>query len=265
MGAHLASWTLGGEPVVWVSDHAVLDGSKPIRGGVPLCFPWFAAGPDGDLSPSHGVARTASWTPVETVGEEVLAWQLSSDDVADAPGAEHLPGAFRVRYAVSLPDPSGELSLDLQISNPADAPLPVEAALHTYLAVADIAATTVTGLDGADYLNKVRGLRRRQDGPVRVLGETDNVYDSPGTPHLVVEDGRRSVQVQSRGTTQTVIWNPGPENARRMSDLGDQEWREFVCVESAATGARGLVVDPGGTHTLGCSIHVGQLGEGPWT
>lgn len=255
-GAHLASWTVRGEPVVWLSERAVLDGSRAIRGGVPICFPWFAAGPDGAHSPSHGPVRTTVWTPDDTLEQEVLAWRLSSADVAGAPGAEHLPGAFELRYAVSLPDASQALSVALQITNPGTDPLRVEAALHTYLAVADVTGTTVTGLDGADYLDKVRGLRRRQDGPVRLDGEIDNVYDSPGTEDLRVEDGQRTIHLHPVGATQTVVWNPGPRAAAEMSDLDDEEWRDFVCVEAAATGARALTIPPGGSHVLACAIVV---------
>ncbi|WP_281964029.1 D-hexose-6-phosphate mutarotase [Serinicoccus marinus] len=257
-GAHLATWELAGAPVVWCSEQAVLDGSKAIRGGVPVCFPWFADGPAGDLSPAHGVLRTATWHLDTATGDEVWAWTITDQDVVGSPGAEHVPGPFRVRYAVALgqEDDAPTLDLRLTVHNPGAAPLPVEVALHTYLGVADATTATVHGLSGAEALDKVTGRRGRVEGAVGFEGETDLVVDSPGSPAVEVRDGTRVLRVRSHGATQTVVWNPGAEKAAAMSDLGTQEWRDFVCVETAATAGLGLTLDPGATHTLGCTIAV---------
>lgn len=259
-GAHLASWEVDGRPVVWLSENAVLDGSAPLRGGIPLCFPWFATGPHGGLSPSHGVVRTASWRPATVAGDEVWAWDLDSADISGAPGQEHLPGPFTLRYAVSLPRyaVAPQLSVALTVSNPASTPLRVEAALHTYLAVRDVQRTMVTGLDGAAYFDKVTQEHLRQDGPVRPDGPIDNVYDATGTPYLSVDDGGRVIDVRSEGATQSVIWNPGAAGASSMSDLGDDEWRSFVCVESAFTGDRAVTIPGLESHRLGSTITVRQ-------
>lgn len=259
-GAHLASWEVDGRPVIRLAEQAVLDGSRAIRGGIPLCFPWFADGPGGSLSPSHGVVRTATWRPTASTGTEIWAWELTSDDVAGAPGHDHLDGPFALRYAVSLADPGHppRLQVELLVTNPADTPVRVEAALHTYLAVADLTRTSLTGLDGAAYLDKLDGVRHRQDGPVHLEGAIDNVYDSPGSPCVSVDDGERVLDVHAAGATQCVVWNPGPEQAATMSDLGDAEWRRFVCVEAAATGEHALHLPPGGSHRLGCTVTVQQ-------
>ncbi len=257
-GAHLSSWELDGRPVVWCSEAAVLDGSKAIRGGVPVCFPWFAAGPDGSLSPSHGLVRTTSWHRAAARDTEVWAWTVTDEDVAGSPGVEHLPGPFRLRYAVSLPTPAEHpsLRLDLEVTNPGAEVLPVEVALHTYLAVHDVLQTQVLGLEGAGYLDKTTGRRGRLQGPLRIQGPTDAVVDSPGQPHVEVVDGDRRLVLETQGSTQTVVWNPGPEQAAEMSDLQDDAWPGFLCVETAATGDRGLRVPPGATHTVGCTITV---------
>lgn len=254
-GATVASWHLDGRQVIWLSPRAVLDGSTAIRGGVPICFPWFANGPEGDLSPSHGLLRTATWTPATARGEEVLAWTLSSVDLQDRAGAEHLPGPFEVRYGVSLH--GDDLGLLLEVHNPGTTAYRVEAALHTYLAVADLARAEVHGLDGVPYLDKVTGTREVQDGPVRFDGETDNVYDGTGAPGLVLHDGAGGrVELRTEGATQTVVWNPGAENSARMADLGPDVHAEFACVEAAATADRALEVPGQGTVRLGCRFAV---------
>ncbi len=255
-GAHLAEWTVDGLPRVWLSQHAVLDGSAPVRGGVPVCFPWFAAGPHDDLTPSHGVVRTATWRPVTPGPEEVWAWEIGSDDVAGAPGAEHVPGPFLARYAVSLQGEDGEetLHLALRITNTGEHDYRAEAALHTYLAVEDVRQVRILGLEGADYLDKVTGSRHVQDGPVELTGETDRVYERSGP--VVVEDRAGLVhhEVLPDGAAQTVVWNPWAEKAAGLPDLGDEEWLRFVCVETVARGERALVIPAGGTVGVSCAL-----------
>lgn len=257
-GAHLATWELDGEPVVWLSEAAVLDGSKAIRGGVPICFPWFADGPDGEHSPSHGVVRTATWRPASTRREEVWAWELAHIDVAGVPGAHQIPGPFDLRYAVRL-SPAGAgrspaLELDLQVHNPGPTTYDAEVALHNYVAVGDVEQVRIEGLDGADYLDKVSGTRRHQDGPVRLTGETDRVYERSGPVRVHDQAGGRAVVIHPRGAAQTVVWNPWAEQAAATADLSEDSWRRFVCVETAATGQQALTLVPGQTHSVGCSV-----------
>lgn len=257
-GAHLASWELAGDPVLWLSERAVLDGSASIRGGVPICFPWFADGPDGDHSPSHGVVRTVTWHVTPAQDDELWAWELSDADVAGAPGSDLVPGPFRLRYAVRLTrdgeDRSPTLNLALVIHNTGAEAYLVEAALHTYLAVRDVRQVQIQGLAGAEYLDKVTGRRALQDGALVLTEETDRVYDRSGP--VVVEDraGGRLLEVTPTGATQTVVWNPWRQQAADLPDVDDGGWRRFVCVETAATADRALAVAPGATVALGCSI-----------
>lgn len=273
-GAHLAEWSVDGQRRIWLSEEAVLDGSAPIRGGVPICFPWFAAGPHDDLQPAHGVVRTARWRPVDPGPGEIWAWEIGAEDVTGQPGAEHVPGPFLARYAVSLradgpaPGSAGEgagagalgngqtgedaLFLTLQVTNTGPQDYRVEAALHTYLAVADVRRVRLLGLEGAAYLDKVTGRREVQRGPVVLDGETDRVFDRSGP--VVVEDPAGSVhhEVRPAGAAQTVVWNPWAEKAAAFSDLGDDEWTRFVCVETAARGERALMVPAGDTVEVSC-------------
>lgn len=255
-GAHLAEWSVDGVTRVWLGEQAVLDGSAPIRGGVPICFPWFAAGPDGDLTPSHGVVRTARWRQVATTADEVWAWEIGSQDVADGPGAEHVPGPFLARYAVSLRGEDGEetLRLALRVTNTGDRDYRAEAALHTYLAVEDVRQVSVLGLEGAEYLDKVTGLREVQQGPVELTGETDRVYDRSGP--VLVEDraALAHYEVRPGGAAQTVVWNPWADRAAVLPDLGDDEWLRFLCVETAARGEHALTLPAGDTVEVSCAL-----------
>lgn len=253
-GAHLASWELDGEPVVWLSEHAVLDGTRGIRGGVPICFPWFANGPDGSLQPSHGLARTATWRPVPPREDEVWAWELTRDDVSGSAGAEHVPGDFTARYAVSL-SAQDTLAIELVVTNPTDTAYQVEVALHTYLQVTDVSQVRLLQLEDADYWDKVTQTSRRQQDVVTVQGEVDRIYQRGG--QVSVDDpGRRHILVASHGSAQTVVWNPGSTQARALTDLGDDEWREFICVETAAIGEDALTLSAGSTVQIGAKYMV---------
>lgn len=263
-GAHVAEWAVDGVPVVWLSEHAVLDGSRPVRGGVPICYPWFADGPQGGLSPSHGLVRTRTWATAEVEGEEVWAWRIGAEDLAGAPGAEHLPGDFRARYAAALG--RGEhgpvLELTLSVHNPSEEDQVVEVALHTYLHVGDVREIAVLGLEDATYLDKVTGRHEVQSGPLRLTGETDRVYDRSGP--VVVEDrtALRAMHVLPRGAAQTVVWNPWAQKAAGLADLGDEEWLRFVCVETAARGERALDLRAGTTVEVGVDIVLSSAVDG---
>lgn len=250
-GAHLASWTLDGEPVIWVSPNARLDGKHAIRGGVPLCLPWFGNGPSGDLVPSHGPARTTTWTPVppDSSHRELWAWELPSVNLAEAPGAQHLPGAFLARYAVSLTT-AHELELTLRITNTSSQGYRLEAALHTYLQVSDLSQARILGLENSWYADKVTGRREHQEGAVRFTKEIDRVYDSPAPVHLD-DPGRRHIMVRGHGSAQTVLWNPGAQKGSALTDLGDPAWADFVCVETAAIGDGALEIAAGQSVSIG--------------
>lgn len=215
-GAHLASWELEKEPVVWLSPAAVLDGSTAIRGGVPICFPWFADGPDGEHSPGHGVVRTATWSPAPARDDEVWAWELQDTGVADARGAHQIPGPFHLRYAVRLspgaPEGSPALDLHLELHNPGSTAYTVEVALHTYLAVGDVERIRIEGLDGAHYLDKVTGRDEHQAGALGLTGETDRVYDRSGP-----------VQVHDPVHARVLeLAPPGRDPDRRLEPVGQE-------------------------------------------
>ncbi len=246
-GAHVTAWTPeGSAPVLYLSPEARFPPGTAIRGGVPICFPWFGPGRDGNLSPSHGPVRLTEWEPldVQRDGDDVrLTFGLTAPVARSiAPDAPY--PAVGLSYVVTL---GRELDLALTIHALADAD--VEAALHTYLAVEDVRTTSIAGLEGASYLDKVTGDETGpQEGAVRFAGETDRVYDASGT--VALDDGARRLEVSSEGGTKTVVWNPWSEKAASMGDLPDDAWTRFVCIETAAVHDGPIVVPAGAQHTL---------------
>jgi D-hexose-6-phosphate mutarotase len=262
-GAHLTHYAgADGHPALFLSERSRFEAGQPIRGGVPVVFPWFGPHPtDGD-APGHGVARTAGWRllTVDRPDPGTVALELGLD--AGEAGDPRGGAGWRLRYRLEI---GPRLRLALSVEGPPEAPLRCEMALHTYLAVRDVRQVRVHGLEGVRYLDKTRGFHPTPGaaGPARLGPETDRVYPGhAGT--VVVEDpgtGRR-LRVDKTGSATTVLWNPGAARAARLPDLGPGEWTRFVCVETANVGADAVLLPPGGRHTMGAEITAGTSGPG---
>jgi len=251
-GAHVARWSHRGLPVVWVSDAARYEEGTAIRGGVPVCWPWFAAGPDGDRSPSHGLARTRRWHLMQHENA-TLGWRLTHEDL-DVEARTLFDAEFACALTVSL-EP-GSLQISLAVSNTGAQELTYEAALHTYLHVGDVRDISIEGLDGVSYWDKRRQREQTQDGVVRVSGAEDRVYSSPGPTRLLDPRLERELYLSSTGAANTVVWNPGPEGAAEMGDFGDDEWTQVVCVETACVASSAVALAPHEEHVMTSRIDV---------
>jgi len=249
-GGHVTAWQpIGSEPVLWMSRHAVFADGKAIRGGAPVCFPWFGPKPDDPDAPAHGLVRTRPWQPANS----------SADD-------KNVTLALRTAiegWDVTLTAMFGpSLSLTLAFTNTADTPATAEAALHTYLAVGDARQVHITGLENADYLDKTDGGKQKNQGrePIRFTAETDRVYlntDAPCDLHDPVL--RRRITVGKTGSRSTVVWNPWIDKSARMADFGDAEWVHMCCIETAAVGEHAITLAPGATHELTATLNVESL------
>lgn len=254
-GAHVTSWTPSRhDPVLWMSRAAEFAVGTPIRGGVPICLPWFGAGVTGDKVPSHGVARVVPWELIEATDDDgtvTLVLRLTSADATGVPGAEHVPGPFEATYTVIM----GEtLNLSLEVRNSGEHDIEVEEALHTYLDVHDVTGVTITGLAGADYLDKLTGETVQQHGDVRLTAETDRVYRSAAAATIVDPGRSRVITIEKQASANTVVWNPWAAKAAAMPDFGDEEWPGMLCVETANAVADRLRLAPGEIHTMAATI-----------
>ncbi|HLV04120.1 D-hexose-6-phosphate mutarotase [uncultured Georgenia sp.] len=251
-GAHVTAWTpAGSDPVIWVSGAARFAAGEAIRGGIPICFPWFGAGREPGLAPpAHGFARITGWRLIDGVdvdGAVTLTFRLTDADVRGLPAAAAWPHAFTATYRVTF---GRELDVALTVENTGDGEISFEEALHTYLAVSDARTTTVVGLDGAPYLDKVTGGPDpvTQRGEVTFTGETDRVYLSAADVIVRDEGAARSIGVTKEGSANTVVWNPWVDKAAAMADFGDDEWPAMVCVETANVLDDAVVLRPGERH-----------------
>lgn len=238
-GGHVLSWCPpGADDVLFLSRHARFEPGVAVRGGVPVCFPWFGPGRSGEAEPAHGWARTAPWELVS-----VTTPDAGARVTLRVGGALESGVACTLTLEVFL---GAELVVDVLLEAPEGET--AEIALHSYLRVASVDAARVEGLEGAGYLDQLTGERHRQVGGVTFTEETDRVYELDG-PVVLRTGGSRDVEIVGQGLGSAVVWNPWVDKAARTKDLGDDEWREFVCVEAGAVRERALVVGPGGRAT----------------
>lgn len=232
----------GAADVLFVSDKAYYAEGKAIKGGVPICWPWFGADPEGKGRPAHGFMRNRMWSEWETRENAdgsttvILGVESSPETLAI------WPHAFRLAMEITV---GKILQLALVTRNTGDAAFTITQAMHTYFAVGDITQTTVTGLEGTQYLDKAadgNGATKQQDGAISIVGEVDRVY--LGVPaELAIVDGalNRTIRITSSGNNTAVVWNPWAKIAAGMADLQDDDYTRFVCVET--TNAADNVVE----------------------
>jgi glucose-6-phosphate 1-epimerase len=255
-GAHVASFQPAGEePVLWMSENAVYSPGKALRGGVPICFPWFGPHPEQREFPAHGFARTRAYeyrgARHGAKGRTELEFVLESDDQTRI----WFPYAFTARLRVAF---GQSLGLEFTVTSRDAQPFSFEEALHSYFDVSDVTRAAVRGLEGTRYVDKVREQSVFTEGPreLRFVAETDRVYDSSATCQIDDPAGKRTIIVEKTGSGATVVWNPWREKAAQMSDLGAQAWSGMLCVESANVGKSRVTLAAGESHRMGVEISV---------
>lgn len=243
-------------PVLFLSRHSLFAADKPIRGGVPVIFPWFGPRADHPESPAHGFARTAEWQ-VESLSEDgdgviTAAFRFTADDRTRA----LWPHDFRLGYRVAI---GRSLTLTFEVQNTSTESFTFEDALHTYLAVTDVRQTSTTGLENAEYVDKTDAFRRKSQGPepIRITQETDRIFENTRKACVLDDPGlRRQITVDKSGSQTTVVWNPWTAKAAALADFGDDEWPRMLCIETANAGANAINLAPGKTHSTRAVISV---------
>ena len=244
-GAHITGFQKNGEPpLLFLSRLSHFAAGKAIRGGVPVCFPWFGRR-EGDVM--HGFARITEWNLIETTatpdGGVTVHFRLPST------AANAAWPAFRAEFVVAVTD---QLTMELIATNEsADRNFDFENCLHTYFAVGDILDVSLAGLKGAHYLDKTDKSARKLESAdaIRITAETNRVYpDTPGTVEIRDAKFRRTIRVDKSGSAATVVWNPW--TTQPLPDFDPAEHRQMVCVESGNVGQNKLSLAPGKTAGL---------------
>ncbi|MBA3847383.1 MAG: D-hexose-6-phosphate mutarotase [Planctomycetes bacterium] len=231
-GATVTRWRPPGSgEALWVSGSSRWLADAPIRGGIPVCFPWFGPHPTRSELPAHGFARVRAWTLVAIEPQDVgarVVMELRDDEATRA----QWPHRFHLRLSATF---ARELTIALTATVDGDEVV-CDAALHTYLAVGDVRQVALHGLSGLTFIDKVQAGQRLIDGaaPLHIAGETDRVYFAADRAVRFDDpSARRSLSFTPAGAGATVVWNPWIDKAKRMADFGDDEWPGMLCVETA--------------------------------
>jgi glucose-6-phosphate 1-epimerase len=255
-GAQLIHWQPRREtqPVTFIAAAVQYTAGKPLRGGIPVCWPWFGPHASDRSMSNHGFARNFVWqadVPVQVEGGATrLVLTLSDSEATRA----LWPHAFRLECRISAGD---VLQVELATTNTGHEEFSYTEALHTYFRIGDIGEISVAGLDGTQYADSADGgARRRQSGPVRFTGEVDRVFLDTEAACTILDPrlGRR-IDIEKSGSRSTVVWNPWTDKAGRFADLGSSvqaegSWRQMVCIETANALDNLLDLAPGQTHCM---------------
>ncbi len=246
-GGHVVSYTPDGQKdLIWMSEKAVFDGKTALRGGIPVCWPWFGR----IAAPAHGFARISEWELVEhRENEHGVIVELALFPTEET--HQIWPYRFDARLIVEVSD---QLKVTLKVLNNDDQAWVFSGALHTYLNVGDILQTQTTGM-GSEYIDSLKDDEICQGGDVLQLNDTiDRVYTQPDAQILVKDPAfERTLTIENHGHNSAVLWNPWAAGAQSMGDMADTGYQTMLCVESALHASsldNGKTLQPGESHEL---------------
>jgi glucose-6-phosphate 1-epimerase len=257
-GAHVTSWKPAAQQeVLFMSTHSLWKDGVAIRGGVPICFPWFGDKADGPHAPAHGFVRTKSWQleSIEPAGNAVTVSMFTAGDESTK---KWWPADFRLLHRATF---GPQLVLELVVTNTGPTSLRFEEAMHAYHRVGDAVKARVSGLDGVAYLDKTDSYRQKtQHGDVVIESETDRVYLNTQHP-VALQDTvlHRQIEVIKENSLTTVVWNPWVEKSRSLSDLGEDQWKQMLCIETSNVGNFAVELAPGRQHMMKATVRVTEL------
>jgi glucose-6-phosphate 1-epimerase len=256
-GAHVLSYIPNGhEDVLWCSENSLYSEGKAIRGGIPLCFPWFGPHPSDNSKAQHGFARLSNWTVLETA-------KLQNESVVLRLGLTHSeatqaiwPYAFSAVLEVVL---GAELKVSLTITNTDRQTFTYTDALHSYLHVGNIEQISIEGLHQAKYY---KGFDKdntylQNEELLKIEGEENRRYvETEATTVIHDSSLNRKIQIAKEGSRTTVVWNPWSETVKTMNDMTPDSYRSMMCIEAANAYADFVELEPGQSHTLSTSISI---------
>ena len=230
---------------------------QAIRGGIPICFPWFRAKVDDPKAPAHGFVRTRTWQ-LESIVEVKSGVCVSMSTKSDEQTRRWWPADFRLVHRVVF---GPMLTLELTCTNTGKAAFGFEEALHTYNRVGNAANVRLQGLDSLSYLDNTHSNAANvQHGEVTIASATDNAFlDTKNDIDLIDPEMRRHIRLQKANSLSTVVWNPWREGAARLQDLGDGEWTQFVCVEASNILSASVRLAPGEEHKITAILSTATL------
>ena len=247
-GATVTHYQRNGEaPLIFCSTTSPFRTDKAIRGGVPICFPWFGPNADDPKLAQHGFARTSMWNIVGSKGNSDSSVTVILGLKSSASTQSLWANEFDAFYSITV---GNSLTLGLSVKNTGSNPFEYQDALHTYFCVSDVRKMQITGLENCEYLDKTDGgsKKKNDSNPMMITGETDRVYLNTTSTCIIHDCGQREISVSKSGSSCTVVWNPWETKAEAMSDLNGGQWTQFICVETVNAADFVVYLKPGETH-----------------
>lgn len=262
-GAQVTSWKPRGvddvlfDDVLFLSSKSRWEEGQAIRGGIPICFPWFRAKANDPQAPAHGFVRTKAWQ-LESIVENENRVTVSMFTGSDERTQRWWPGEFRLVHRVTF---GAELRLELVCTNTGTTVLRFEEALHTYNRVADVQDVRIQGLDTVHFLDNTDANREKtQRGDVAIVSQTDNAYlNTENAVDLSDAKMHRRIRLTKANSLTTVVWNPWRDGAVGLRDLGDGEWAQFLCVEASNIMGAAVNLAPGQEHSMTAVLSVTNI------
>jgi glucose-6-phosphate 1-epimerase len=257
-GAHVTAWKpRDAEEVLFVSVKSHWENGRAIRGGVPICFPWFANKANDPHAPAHGFVRTTTWQ-LESIVQAGDAVSVNMFTESNDNTRRWWPADFRLVHRATF---GTQLSLELVATNTGSTSLQFEEALHTYFRVGQVEKTQLHGLDTVHFVDKTDSNRMKaQKGPIVLTSETDRVYlNTKGSIALDDHALRRRIDLTKENSFTTVVWNPWALKSRAITDFDDAEWRQMLCIEASNVADFAVMLAPGQQHRMKATVQLADF------
>jgi glucose-6-phosphate 1-epimerase len=246
-GAHLFHYKVKNKAaLLWLSEKAYFEEGKAIRGGIPICFPWFGKNKENTSLPQHGFARTVLWKVVLEEEVDECHTHIRLQLKANANTLEQWPYLFDLYLDVTI---GNELGIALSVTNTDSKAFEISTALHTYFLVSNINTVRIKGLDESTYYNALDDSNYKQKDDILIQEEVDRVYSDPSDT-ITLLDGECKVKLQQEGSNSLVVWNPWIEKSEQMTDMYNDGYKSMVCLETSNAREDARIVKAGETHVL---------------
>lgn len=250
-GAHLLSYTFTSDKndLLFLSEKAIFKEGTPIRGGVPICWPWFGPDPENLGRSDHGLARNRMWNVVSTYLLKDQECSISFE-LTDTPETYAIwPHRFRLILKVTV---GKSLTMELTTQNRGDTPFEITQALHTYFTVGDITQTKIIGLEDFTYIDKTdESKEKREDTPITIASEIDRIYPTEGGDIIIHDPAmKRQIQIASYGSKSAIVWNPWIRVCEQKADLNSEDYHRMVCIETANAQSDRRMIAPSESHLI---------------
>ena len=259
-GGHVDWWRpkSAKQDVLWLSSNARHEKGRSIRGGVPICWPWFGKHPTDGSFCLHGFARVIPWKLVESSELKNGATKIVLKMLPTETAIKQLTYSFELLLTIVI----GEtLNLNLKTTNLSDSPFVISEGYHTYFYISDIEKIKITGLENSSYTDKIDNFKRGvEENSIIIKGEFDRVYTNTSNDcYIEDEEFNRVITIKKSNSNSTVVWSPWKEKALQMGDMGgDNEWRRMVCVETANLLENSVVIYPKLSHSIATEYSIQQ-------